>query len=95
LLPHLVIAVTLDDRHGTLIKASPLSPVVRGDEGVTEEIVLVKPRMSAPFLSDFMEKTSLRVHCRLNVSRRAARPVRPLRGLPRGLGSPRKAATRK
>jgi hypothetical protein len=36
--------------------------------------------MSAPFLSDFMEKTSLRVHRRLNVSRRAARPVRPLRG---------------
>jgi hypothetical protein len=50
-----------------------LSPVVRGDEGVTEEIVLVKPRMSAPFLSDFMEKTSLRVHRRLNISRRAAR----------------------
>jgi hypothetical protein len=62
---------------------------------VGSEIVLVKPRMSAPFLSDFMEKTSLRVHCRLNISRRAARPVRPLRGLPRRPGSPRKTATGK
>jgi hypothetical protein len=31
---------------------------------VGSEIVLVRPRMSAAFLPDFMEKTSLRVHCR-------------------------------